>query len=222
MEKCNSERFIEYLKSGDKDSCLMCTVGCLHQGMLDIRTLYEDILGPALNQLHGCHMENENCIWREHISTSIIRTIIECCYPFVRQAGREKQKKNIKVLVFCPENELHELGARMVTDFFTLYGYDAIFIGANTPSAQIKAAVAYEKPKYVAISVTDYYNLVSAKKAIELVRSSAENIVFIIVGGNAFRDNRDRVKEIGADVYMERFEDIKRLGEEDSGNETGL
>jgi methanogenic corrinoid protein MtbC1 len=51
------------------------------------------------------------------------------------------KKKEEKVIVMCPEFEDHDMGARMVSDFFTIAGYEAVFIGAKTPIKTILKAV---------------------------------------------------------------------------------
>ena len=221
MEKYKN-KFIEYLKAEDKESCVNFALDLVHKEIVTISALYEEILGPALNSINSCPGEEPDCIWKEHMQTSIVRTVIECCYPFVVQEVNKKRKLNIKVLVLCPENELHEIGARMVSDFFLLNGYDAVFVGSNTPKEQIKAAIARSKPRYIAISVTDYYNLVAAKNTIHLAKQSVDLEVKILVGGSAFRKNIDAVAQIGADLYIDTYEDIKRLGEEDYKNAFGV
>lgn len=69
----------------------------------------------------------EDLIWRRHVRSGIILTIIESAYPYIL----EQRKESIceKVLVDCPEFEEHELGARMVSDFFRLEGFDTTFAG---------------------------------------------------------------------------------------------
>ena len=57
----------------------------------------------------------------------------------------------------------------MVHDYFTLNGFDSTFIGANTPVDVIVDSIEYTNPDYVAISVTNLYNIVNAKKIIEKI-----------------------------------------------------
>ncbi len=216
------ELFARYLEAGDKDRCLDFAITSLQEGSIDIAGLYEEILTPALNEMNTCLSEDSDCIWKEHFKTSIVRTIIECCYPFILKVKKRIKRLGIKVLVFCPENELHEMGARMVTDFFVLNGYDALFVGANTPVLQIKAAINREKPKYAAISVSDYYNLVAAQKAVKLIREAAEHRVYILVGGTAFENNKDAVSLIGADDCIACYADIVRMREGECRYETGI
>lgn len=54
-------------------------------------------------------------------------------------------------------------------DFYTLNGFDTVFVGANTPKEDFVSAINIIKPKYVVISVTNYYNIVNAERADRIV-----------------------------------------------------
>jgi len=209
------DEFIKAFQLEDREASLNLTLSKLKNDELDITELYTEILAPALNSM----VQNENdkaSIWREHVRSSIIRTIIENCYPYVIKERNEKYKikTDKKVAVVCPSEEYHEIGARMITDFFTLLGYDAVFVGSNTPKDEFLEALAVIKLDYIAISVSNPYNLIAARKAIEKI-SGANPKVKILVGGNAFNQHNNAYKEIGADMYLNKFEDILELSKED-------
>ncbi len=212
-------QFLEYLLNENKKKAVNFILSKLKNKEIDIITLHSEIMTPALNTMF-CDIENKHseCIWKEHIRTSIVRTIIECSYPYIIKEREEKgiKKKDDKVIVVCPSEEYHEIGARIVVDFFTLLGFDTIFIGANTPRNEIEAAIELINPKYVAISVTTYYNLVEAEKAINFIREKAKFTGKIIVGGTAFINNPEIYKKIGADLLIQTFDDIKQLTEGES------
>ncbi len=150
--------FIDQINRQHKEQCVQMVLSSLHTQNIDIVTLYNEVLTPALTN-HACPPEhNEISIWEEHVRTSIIRTIIECCYPFVIKERDEKYHSAFKgrVAAVCPPDELHEIGIRMVADFFTLCGYNVDFVGANTPVKHIISAIKYIRPDYVAISITNY------------------------------------------------------------------
>ena len=183
---------------------------------MDVRTLYDEILRPAAIGRPFEKSEEGICIWKEHVRTSIIRTIIECSSRFVYKERKAKfgETKGETVVVVCPTEELHELGAKMVADFFTLCGYDVTFVGANTPQSQVLAGIGYVVPAYVAISVTNHYNLVAARKLVDNMKTlrTSKGLSFkIIVGGSAFERNPELAKEIGADQHLHGFDDIKAL-----------
>jgi methanogenic corrinoid protein MtbC1 len=214
------EDFISLLERKDKAGCIEVVTSALSSGQIDVVTVYNDVLRQALIE-DFCKEEEGGsyCIWEEHIRTSIVRTVIENCYPYVIKERKERYgaANGEKVLVVCPTEEFHEIGARMVADFFDLCGYDVTFVGANTPQDELIEAIVHIKPVYVAISVTNYYNLVAAKRTIEKVRNlrkKHKDLKFkILVGGNAFETNANAAKDMKADIMLRNFDDIRRLSE---------
>lgn len=207
--------FMEYIEDENREGALNFVISKLKDKEIDILTLYIEILSPSLNNM--VQGEDDNTfIWREHVRSSIIRTIIENCYPYVIMERDEKYKfkTNKNVAVVCPSEEYHEIGARMITDFFTLLGYRATFVGSNTPREEFVNALKVIKLDYIAISISNPYNLVAARKTIEMIRKADSNVK-IIVGGNALKNNMDSYKELGADMYLENFESILKLAEGD-------
>jgi methanogenic corrinoid protein MtbC1 len=141
---------------------------------------------------------------------------LENCFQYVIKERDEKYnlKVNKKIAVVCPTEEYHEIGARMITDFFTLLGYEAIFVGSNTPKEEFLEALKIIHFDYIALSVSNPYNLVAARKSIKNIRG-ANSKVKILVGGNAFNHRPNSYKEVGADMYLNSFKDIIKLAEED-------
>jgi methanogenic corrinoid protein MtbC1 len=213
------EEFVSYLDNKDRQKCVEFILSKLDSSELDIVTLYEEILTPSLRE-EFCQDKQKICIWEEHVRSSIIRTVIECCYPYIVKERDNKYRAVVKgrVVVACPTGELHEIGARMVTDFFTLCGLEATFVGANTPRDEILDAVGYIKPIYLAISVSNYYNLLAARKTIQKTGEISKTLghdLKVIVGGYAFEQNPCTCDDVGADLLLRTFEDIERLSEGD-------
>ena len=210
------EEFLKFLEIEDKENCVEFIISKLDNEEIDVPTLYTEILEPSLNLFYCEEEDDDLCIWKEHIRTSIIQTIIEICYPYIIRERKEREFKlnQIKVFIGCPAEELHDIGARMIADFFTLYGYEAIFAGANTPRIEIKDAINTLKPKIIAISVTNYFNLIEAEKAICLIKEHTDFSGKIVVGGLAFMNNPEIYKKIGADIFIENHKEIQKLAEE--------
>lgn len=205
--------FISYLEEENKGKALECILDKLETGKIQIVDLYKDVLAPSLNNME-CKLENkEICIWKEHVRSSIIRSIIECCYPYVLKE-KVKDDTGKKVVIVCPSEEYHEIGARMAADFFILCGYDTTFVGSNTPKEDFLAAINVIKPDYIVVSVTNYYNLVAAKKDIDKIRGEGSFKGKILVGGYAFKNNKEAVNKVGADRFIDSFEDIENLSME--------
>ncbi|MDD4307902.1 MAG: cobalamin-dependent protein [Thermoplasmata archaeon] len=210
-------QFVDLLQKEDKGKAVQLVLEKLESGELDILTLYSEILTPAQNGL-VCWQDDSLCIWREHVRTSIVRTVLECCYPYVvKEIPKYRVANGEKVIIGCPSEEYHEIGARMVADYFTLLGFHVTFVGANTPQSEIMNAIAHVKPKIVGISVSNFYNLVAAGKivgSLARIRKEEDLDFRIVVGGNAFRLNPKAHENIGADAVLQTFGDLKRYAGE--------
>lgn len=218
------EEFMEIIESENKEKSIEFAINKLTTGEVDIKTLYKEILEPSLNNI-GCKINEDHlCIWREHVRTSIVRTIIECCYPFIIKERKQKslEKTGKRVIVICPDGEYHDIGARMVADIFTLSGFETIFIGSSTPKEEFISAIDFLTPQYIAMSVTNYYNLVSAKKTVDIIRNSTFLPIKILVGGHAFYSNPETFKKFGADLLIKDFEDIEKLAKEENAHEISI
>ena len=206
------EQFNAYFEEENKEKAVAYILQLLQDKKIDVLKLYNEILTPAQYDITCKVSDKRICIWKEHVKTAIIRTIVECCYPYVIEMRNEQaEKKELTAVVLCPPEEYHDLGARMVSDFFTICGCESIFVGSNTPYKDFYNAVDVIRPDIIAISVSDYYNLVVTKKMIDDLRKIVTYPVKIVVGGYAFHEDCEKYKVVGADCYARSFDDIKRI-----------
>ena len=199
------------LQAEDKEQAVMLCMNALKEEKISVVDLYEMILSPGLASVVDEYPIIEDLIWREHVRSGIVRTIIESAYPYILE--QRKEPNGQKVIVLCPEFEEHELGARMVADFFRLEGFSATFVGARTPVNTIHKAIDIVQPNYLVISVTNFYNFVSVKKTIEDIREKSTHDLTIVVGGRAISANPEAVEFVGADFELNGYEAIKELRE---------
>lgn len=199
------------LQAEDKERAVLLSINALKEEKISVVDLYEKILSPGLASVVDEYPIIEDLIWREHVRSGIIRTIIESAYPYILE--QRKEPSGQKVIVLCPEFEEHELGARMVADFFRLEGFDATFVGARTPVNTIHKAIEMVEPNYLVISVTNFYNFVSVKKTIEDIREKSTHDLTIVVGGRAISANPEAVEFVDADFELSGYEAIKKLKE---------
>ena len=204
------------LQEEDAEKALKLCISALEDGDISIVELYEDILAKALNSIiDEWDTDVESLIWKEHVRSGIIRMIIESSYPYVLKERDKLGLENLgNVIVMCPEFEDHELGARMVTDFFIMAGYKTTFIGANTPPSTTIKAVEIIKPKYICMSVTNYYNLIGTKKTIQNIKTKTENNIIFLLGGNAFSLDPKMCEKVGGDMLLKTFKDILSLSKD--------
>lgn len=208
--------FANALDSQDKEKAILLCVEALESGSIEVIDLYLDILAPTLRDWECDYIGDRLCIWKEHIRSSIVRTVLECCFPYIlkkiRDNGSEKNDQTVAVL--CPPEEYHEIGARMISDIFTIAGYNSIFVGANTPLDTFLEAAKKLSLSYVAISVSNYYNLINTRRMISRIKEAGGKSR-VVVGGNAFEKNPDYWKEVGADIFLKDPREILALGKRD-------
>lgn len=217
MDNSNEQlkrKFHEALRDLDKPLAIKLITESLESGTITIIDLYTEILGPSLGAISSNEFNQEISIWEEHIQSGIVRTALEISYPHVLSKNVQSTENTPKAIVFCLEEEYHELGARMTTDFLTLLGFDAHFIGANTPKKEALDAIEKLNPSLVCISVTNYFHLTRLKDLIALIRSNFEsNHTKIVVGGYAIDHTPHAKDEIDTDFFAHSYEDLKTIKE---------
>ncbi len=212
------------LKEENRGLAMELCLTALDEKTISIMDLYQDILSPALNSIiQEYDGDEDNLIWKEHVRSGIIRGIIEASYPFVlKEAAEIGREMKESVIVMCPRYEEHEIGARMVSDFYTIAGYKSTFIGANTPEKTILKAIETIRPGIISISVTNYYNLVALKKTIDEIKNNFNYPIKFVVGGYAFNKNINAYKEVGADIQLKSFKDVLDLDKGVENSETSI
>lgn len=203
--------FLKLLETQNRYECIKYVKQLLDEKKIGIVELYQNIIRPSLENI-SCKVDEKNiCVWQEHVRSGIVRTIIEFCYTYVIDEAEGKHTKE-KVVVLCPQEEYYDIDARIMTDLFTICGYETIFVGSNTPKEDFLAAVEYIKPDYIALSITNYYNLIAAKKCIQGIKEKLSTNIKILAIGSAFKSDKNVYKTIGADKYINTFEDIQAIG----------
>jgi methanogenic corrinoid protein MtbC1 len=180
------EAFMSAFNQLDKDKSVQLVYDWLNKEELTVIELYENILVRALSNLSDIESDPTHKIWFEHIQSSIVRTIIEMSHPFVLASKKPFNGK--RAAVICPDGEQHELGARMINDYLILAGIQSFFVGRDTPKSEFIGMINELKLDYVAISVTNYYNLSEVHKTIQLIEDKADNVT-IVLGGRAIINN---------------------------------
>lgn len=192
----------------DRAAAIAFVLPIVQRREISIPDLYQMILAPLLNNY--VFPDDHTRIVKEHIRSSIIRSIIEACYPVVMEEVSLVKPLSYKVLIICPAEEYHEIGARMAADFFELNGYQVLFTGANTPSSDIMALLHYYQPDFIAVSISNNYNLIKAKPLLDTIHDTYPQSQ-LLLGGAAFTDEHHR-QLMSYGRYVSSFESIQQLG----------
>ncbi len=200
------KEFKKMLSQGNTNKCVEIIKTLLaNNSVIDV---YNNIIIKSMQDI-GLPDETENYdIVSEHIQSNIISTVIENCFEKI---GEEVTADVNKTIITCGlENELHNIGLRIASDYFRLASFNVIYLGVNIPNDDIILAIKSTGAKYIAISVTNFYHLPNLKKLVDKIR--AETDVKVIVGGSVVKENYEFIKETcGVDVVFNNINEILEM-----------
>jgi methanogenic corrinoid protein MtbC1 len=148
---------------------------------IPLPTLHLEVIQEAQREIGRLWQENLISVAQEHLATAISQLALSHLY---RHLPRDPSNGRT-VMLSCVEGELHELGARVASDFLEMAGFDVRFLGANVPTEHLVREVRAQKPDLLALSVTMTYHIPALRQAVAAVREVAP-LLPLAVGGLAF------------------------------------
>ena len=145
---------------------------------LGIHAIYLEIITPTHTELGELWHSGSIGIADEHLATQITLEQMD----LLKSLGKPRHPLGLKAAIGVVQDDQHMIGARIVSDFLYLDGWDAQFLGPDNPPEAIEQFVRDHRPHLLALSATLPANLVHLAKSIALVKS-IKNRPFIIVGG---------------------------------------
>jgi len=179
--------FLNLLISGNRTQCSEFAQTYVN-GIASIKELYEDIFKKALYEVGELWEYNKISVATEHLASAIVEAILNEFYSKIIA----KEKINKSVIVACVENEFHQIGIKMISDIFEMNGWNAHFLGANVPTAELIAFTKIINPDVLAISLSIYFHLPILENMIQMIRKEFP-ILPILVGGQAFQHGGQQV-----------------------------
>jgi methanogenic corrinoid protein MtbC1 len=163
-----------------------------------VREIYLQVLQPVQREIGRLWQLNQISVEQEHYVTAVTQVVM------ARLSDRLATGQDLgrTVVTACVGGEQHELGARMVADFFEMDGWDARFLGANTPNSAVIGAVRATRPDVLALSATMTSHIVRVAEIILELRADSELAkTQVLVGGYSFNVAPSLWRRVGADGY---------------------
>jgi len=193
-----AQKYLNYLLKGDRNSALSLVMTEVTSG-ISVKEIYILVFQSTQYEIGRMWQTNKISVAQEHYCTGATQLIMAQLYPYLFKG----EKKNRKMVTTCVPGELHEMGARMVTDFFEMNGWDTYYLGANMPIDGVIRYISEVNPLCLAISATMTFHVSAVEEMIRKIRSAptiASDLI-IIVGGYPFKVAEGLWKSIGADGY---------------------
>lgn len=173
--------YLASLLAGEHRRCHTVVTGLLGQGV-EIKDLYIDLFQRSLYEVGEMWEHRKISVAVEHMASAITESLLTLVYPAIFSAEHSGKS----VVISCVANECHQIGSKMVADFFELHGWHGYFLGANTPKADLLQMIDEKQPQLVGLSLSLTSNLRTLVRTIRDITDRRPDSQ-IIVGGQAFR-----------------------------------
>lgn len=201
-------QYLEAVLDGRREDAEKVVLTAVDTG-LAVGDVYEHVLQPAQIELGRMWHAGEVTVADEHFASAITQAIMS-----ILRSRFPKRKKNGKLVVAAAVGgELHEIGVRMVADFFEMDGWDVVYLGANTPSTDIVSVIRDRHADLLAASASTLLHVSAVGELIEQVREDEGCArTKVLVGGPPFQSVPDLWSELGADGSAMSAPAAVRLG----------
>ena len=207
-----AKEYLSLLLAGERARAVQLIRDAVAGGMT-VRDIYLHVFQPVQYEIGRLWQVNRITVAQEHYCTAVTQLAMSQLYPELLShppCGR--------VLVCaCIGGDLHEIGSRMIADFFELEGWDTYYLGASTPVPGIVEQVQNRKADLLALSATMTYHLAQMRECVAAVR--AEGGVRILVGGRPFLLDAELWRSVGADGWAKNADEAVAVAREWFGEE---
>ena len=190
-----AHHYLDALLKGNRHSASTLILNAVQQGY-SIKDLYLYVFRPSQYEVGRLWQMNKISVAQEHFCTAATQMIMSQLYPYLFTTRRER----CSIVGTSVSGELHEIGIRMVMDFFELEGWNTFYLGANTPTPSLLRTLREREADVLAVSATMTFHLSQVSKVIQAVREADDlSHVKILVGGLPFIVEPSLWQRIGAD-----------------------
>jgi methanogenic corrinoid protein MtbC1 len=190
-----SSQYLDRLLEGNRTEAYRLINRAIENGM-SIEKIYLEIFQPVQYEIGRLWQTRQISVAQEHLATAITQFVMARLYPMIFKPTEQPNR----MVVTCIEEELHEIGARMVADVCELRGWQTYYLGGNIPNKSVIDIVKKLDAQVLGISITMGYHI---NKVIDLIQNvRALNLpVKIMVGGALFNMDLALWQKAGADGY---------------------
>lgn len=193
-----AKRYNQALLNGDRHTASKLIMENVKNGTA-IQDIYLQVFQKSQYEVGRLWLDNKITVAKEHFCSAATQQIMSQLYPYIFATERIGRK----VVTASVGGELHEIGIRMVADFFEMDGWDTYYLGANTPADSILYAIEENKADMVGLSIAIPYQIGLLKSTIERIRENYHDRVKILIGGYALKGIGQKWEEFKADGYAE-------------------
>ncbi len=199
---CKDDRIQEFADmcvSNEPDKLDQHVTDLLAQGVT-LESIFLYLLAPAARYLGDRWLADEISFVDVHLGLCRLHQLI-CECETIGYRTENATLSGESILLTCAPGENHTFGVTMVADFFRRYGWQVSNLcGLDTDL--LLARLSSTRYCAVGFSLHNEYNYSALKNIIRQVKAESINkSLIIMVGGDYFIRNPDKVESIGADIF---------------------
>lgn len=210
------ELFQDYFRAllaFDRRRAAGLAVDAIERGV-PLRDVYLGVFARTQREVGERWERRELSVAEEHFCTAATQLAMAQLYPYLFSQRPRGEVPRPTVVAATVAGELHEMALRIVTDFFEMEGWNTIYLGANTPAAEIARSVTHHRADLVAVSATLYSHIDPLRALIADVRAILGDATPpVLVGGAPFLLAPSLVRFVGADARGRDAEDAVRVAQ---------
>ncbi|MGB0388640.1 MAG: cobalamin B12-binding domain-containing protein [Ardenticatenaceae bacterium] len=192
-----AQEYLSALLDGDRYTASELIIDAVESGV-SVKEIYLHVFQKTQHEIGRLWQMNQVSIAQEHYCTAATQLIMSQLYPYIFATER----KGYNLVVTCVAKELHEIGARMVADFFEMDGWDTFYLGSNMPLRGILRTLVKRQTDVLAISATLTSHISAVRELISAIHAN-ENCqhIKVLVGGYPFNIEPELWQRVGADGH---------------------
>jgi MerR family transcriptional regulator, light-induced transcriptional regulator len=190
--------YLDALLRGRRDTASLLIQTALDAKIADVKEIYLHVFQKTQHEIGRLWQLNQISVAQEHYCTAATQMIMSQLYPHIFSTARNGRT----VVATCVSGDLHEIGVRMVSDFFEMDGWDTFYLGANTPAPALLQTLKQRDADLLVVSATMIFHIRFVRELIEKIRADERTKnVKVLVGGYPFNVAPDLWRKIGADGF---------------------
>ena len=188
-----AKEYLDAVMGTERRAVLLKVQDFLQKG-LTLQEIYEDVFQPVQQEIGRLWQLNEIDVSEDHFATALSQLGMVKMYPQIFTADRT----GFRLVSACVSSELHEMGIRMVNDFFKMAGWETHYLGANILTKDIVAAIEEYDADLLALSITMSSQVTQLRDLVADIRKDIHRDIKILVGGYPFNVDPSAWQVVGA------------------------
>jgi methanogenic corrinoid protein MtbC1 len=175
-----------------------------------VRDIYLHIFQPVQREVGRQWHQGQINVAQEHYCTAATELAIATLHAHIMATPRNGRRLVAATL----SGDLHVMPLRIVSDFLESDGWDAYFLGANTPAASVWQAVVAHHAELLVIGASMSHHVARVRELLA-ERPVACAATRVRVGGAPFNADPNLWQVVGADGWapdaMRAIEEARRI-----------